>query len=526
MTGGGSQRGPFDDAQNPGGPGWPTSGRRGQGAGGDDATDSGQFPAYGGAPWERTAGFAPSTSPYGASDPSSAADPGQSASAPGYEPPTQTYGAPGSGYGGPGYGSSSPYGAQPPSGGVPPEYGTTGSGPSTPPGPPTPPPPTGFGDPVPAGEPSQPKKKGRGGLVAGLIGGALVVGLVAGGIGGYVGSRVGDDSASNTANSQPLGGDPDAQDTEPAPAPAGSVQEVAAKTLPSVVSIDVTAGNEQGEGSGVVLDDDGTIMTNNHVVSGSDGRLASNVVVNFNDGSRATAKVLGADSISDIAVIKVDKDGLTPIDVGTSKNLAVGQDVIAIGAPLGLEGTVTTGIISALNRPVSTSREGGTTSVIDAIQTDAAINPGNSGGALVNAKGTLIGINTAIATLGGSQEQQTGSIGLGFAIPIDQAIRVANELRDTGKATHAGLGVTVRPSTDPDIPGALIAEVTANGPADKAGIPKGAIVTKIDDRNITSGDALVAAVRSYNPGDTVTITYQAGGQSKTAQVTLATLQSN
>ncbi|NDK92590.1 PDZ domain-containing protein, partial [Gordonia desulfuricans] len=441
--------------------------------------------------------------PPGATPPPSAA-PTQYGSPAGV-PPTNRFG-------------TNPYGTQPTSG------FPSGTGPIPAVGSPA----GAFGDPAnPAGGPAQPpaKKKSRAGVGAALVGGALVVGLIAGGIGGYVGSRLDDDSSSTVASSQPLGGDPSATDTQPVQAPAGSTQEVAAKVLPSVVSIEVVSGNEQGSGSGVVLTADGVVMTNNHVVSGSDGRPASKVTVNFSDGSRASARVLGTDAISDIAVLQVDKTGLTPIQVGTSKNLAVGQDVIAIGAPLGLDGTVTTGIISALDRPVSTSREGGTTSVIDAIQTDAAINPGNSGGALVNARGALIGINTAIATLGG-QTQQSGSIGLGFAIPIDQAMRIADELRQTGKATHAGLGVSVRPSGDSTTPGALVSEVTANGPAAAAGIPKGAIITKVDDRTITSGDALVAAVRSHAPGDRVTVTYQVGGQTRTAQVTLATLESN
>lgn len=376
-------------------------------------------------------------------------------------------------------------------------------------------------------QPSGPQKKSRGGLIAALVGGALVIGLVAGGIGGVVGAKVSDDD-STSSSSAPLGGDPNtgSGNNEPA-APAGSIQEVADKTLPSVVSIDVISGSEAGEGSGVVLSADGVIMTNNHVVAGTSGNArGSQIQVNFQDGSRAAARLVGADSISDIAVIKVDKRGLTPISVGTSKNLAVGQSVIAIGAPLGLQGTVTTGIISALNRPVSTSREGGTTSVIDAIQTDAAINPGNSGGALVNARGALIGINTAIASLGASEQQQSGSIGLGFAIPIDQAIRVANELQKTGRATHASLGVSVRPNSPASTPGAVVSDVTAGGPAAQANIPKNAIVTKLDDRNIASGDALVAAVRSHAPGEKVTVTYVADGQSRTASVTLGTLTTN
>ncbi|WAC58187.1 S1C family serine protease [Gordonia sp. SL306] len=400
--------------------------------------------------------------------------------------------------------ASAPFPAQP-------QYAAGPGGPMPPGGPP-------YG-----GDPAPRKKSGAGGKAA-LIVGAVVLALVAGGVGGAIGANVADDSSS-TAHNEPLGGDPNSGSQGQVEAPAGSVQEVAANVLPSVVSIIVRSGNAEGSGSGVVLSDDGVIMTNNHVVTEGGATRAGDLLVIFSDGSRAPARVLGADSVSDIAVIKVEKTGLKPINVGTSNNLAVGQDVIAIGAPLGLEGTVTTGIISALNRPVSTSKEtGGTTSVIDAIQTDAAINPGNSGGALVNAKGALIGVNTAIATLGSSAEQQGGSIGLGFAIPIDQAIRVANELRDTGKATQAGLGVSVRANTELEQPGAYISDVTAGGPAAKAGIPTGAVVTKVDDRNIASGDALVAAIRSHAPGDTVTITYVVNGQTRTAQVTLETLQ--
>ncbi|MCB1294980.1 S1C family serine protease [Gordonia sp. (in: high G+C Gram-positive bacteria)] len=375
-------------------------------------------------------------------------------------------------------------------------------------------------------QPAAPKKKG--GRKALAAAGVVAVALVAGGVGGVVGANLNDDapSASTTVSSGPLGGDPNSQATQQVDAPKGSVQDVAARVLPSVVSIDVTVGNQQGEGSGVVLSEDGVIMTNNHVVSLT-GTPADNVQVNFSDGTSARAKVLGTDPISDIAVLKADKSGLRPISVGTSKNLAVGQDVIAIGAPLGLAGTVTTGIISALNRPVSTSRESGTTSVIDAIQTDAAINPGNSGGALVNARGALIGINTAIATLGGSSSSEagSGSIGLGFAIPIDQAYRVAKQLQERGSATHAGLGVSVRQTAGgTGQTGALLSDVQSNGPAGKAGIPRGAVVTKFGDRLIASGDALVAAVRSHAPGEQVQVTYEVNGQSRTATVTLEDLK--
>ncbi|MGY2061888.1 S1C family serine protease, partial [Nocardia gipuzkoensis] len=210
--------------------------------------------------------------------------------------------------------------------------------------------------------------------------------------------------------------------------------------------------------------------------------------VQFSDGTTTSASVVGIDPISDLAVIKAaNKSGLTPIELGSSANLQVGQTVVAIGSPLGLAGTVTTGIVSALNRPVSTSGEGGNTStatVISAIQTDAPINPGNSGGALVDMDGKLIGINTAIATLGASDMggggQQSGSIGLGFAIPVDQARRVADQLSKTGHATYAQVGITVS-RVDSTNNGARVQDVTPDGPAAKAGIPAGAIVTKVDD---------------------------------------------
>ncbi len=367
--------------------------------------------------------------------------------------------------------------------------------------------------------------KRSGGSKAGLAVAVIAACALAGGIGGVVGASVDNDGNSSSLTGSTIAGDRDT--AQPVAAPAGSTQAVAAKVLPSVVSIDVRVGNREGEGSGVVLSADGVILTNNHVVTAESGGTGQ-LTVNYSDGSTSGARVLGTDPISDIAVIKADKTGLTPITVGTSGNLAVGQNVIAVGSPLGLAGTVTTGIISSLNRPVSTAGEDNSTaSVIDAIQTDAAINPGNSGGALVNANGALIGINTAIASLssGSSSEGgQSGSIGLGFAIPIDQAMRVAKELQQTGKATQAGLGVSVRSAgTAANTPGAQISDVTAGGAAARAGIPAGALITKVNDRVISSGDALVAAIRSNAPGDTVSITYSANGSTRTVQVTLDTL---
>jgi putative serine protease PepD len=356
---------------------------------------------------------------------------------------------------------------------------------------------------------------------SGLVVGAVALALVSGGVGGVVGSLAtrSDNNAGVVTNALDA---PKPNVSNASNAPAGSIQAVAQKVLPSVVMIKVASNRAQGEGSGVVLSSDGLILTNNHVASG--GGAGAKMAVAFADGSTAPATLVGADPVSDLAVIKVQgKTGLTPIELGASGDLAVGQPVIAVGSPLGLAGTVTTGIVSALNRPVSTSGEGTPSQVqpvIDAIQTDAAINPGNSGGALVDANGKLIGINTAIASLGAGETsgQQSGSIGLGFAIPVDQARRVADELIKTGHATYAQIGIKLRPQDT----SAQVLEATPDGPAAKAGIPAGAIVTKVDSRTIDSADALIAAVRSHQPGDKVKITYtdDQGNNPKTIEVTL------
>jgi putative serine protease PepD len=245
-------------------------------------------------------------------------------------------------------------------------------------------------------------------------------------------------------------------------------------------------------------------------------------VVSFADGRTAPFTIVGTDPSSDIAVVRAEGvSGLTPITLGSSASLRVGQDVVAIGSPLGLEGTVTTGIVSALNRPVAAGGDAtNQNTVLDAIQTDAAINPGNSGGALVNMAGELVGVNSAIATLGGdSPQSQSGSIGLGFAIPVDQAKRIADELIKTGSASRASLGVQV--SNDVNAQGAKIVEVVKGGAAATAGLPNGVVVTKVDDRVIGSANALVAAVRSRAPGEKLTLTYlDSDGAPKTVEVTL------
>ena len=372
------------------------------------------------------------------------------------------------------------------------------------------------------GGPAQPRKRSRAGA---LVVGATVLAMLSAGVGGGVAMLVHPDH-NGAAGIGALGAAP----SRPAASvPAGSVEQVAMKVVPSVVKLEVKQGRSTEEGSGVILSADGLILTNNHVVAGAadpapPGGAASRAVtkVTFHDGRNAEFTVIGTDPGSDIAVVRArNVSELTPITVGSSADLRVGQDVVAIGSPLGLAGTVTTGIISALNRPVAAGGDArNQNTVLDAIQTDAAINPGNSGGALVNMNGELVGINSAIATLGASAGgPQGGSIGLGFAIPVDQAKRIADELIQTGTASRASLGVQV--GNDADVDGARIVEVSGDGAAAAAGLPSDVVVTRLDDRVISSADALVAAVRSKAPGDKVTLTYRdAGGREQTLEVTL------
>ena len=320
-------------------------------------------------------------------------------------------------------------------------------------------------------------------------------------------------------------------------APVGSIEEVAAKVVPSVVKLETDMGRQSEEGSGIILTPDGLILTNNHVVAAAakpgpaptpaGAPAPVQTKVTFADGTTTTFSIVGTDPSSDIAVVRAQSASkLTPIVIGSSANLQVGQKVVAVGSPLGLQGTVTDGIISALNRPVAASGDAqNQNTVLDAIQTDAAINPGNSGGALVNMNGELVGINSAIATLGGDAggQSQSGSIGLGFAIPVDQAKRIADELIKNGVASHASLGVQV--GNDATVDGAKIVDVTSGGAAAAAGLPSGVVVTKVDNRVIGSADALVAAVRSRAPGDKVTLTYlDPSGKPQTVQVTLGKAQ--
>ncbi|OIJ24566.1 S1C family serine protease [Nocardioides luteus] len=372
--------------------------------------------------------------------------------------------------------------------------------------------------PVP-GTPAKKRAGGRAGLVAAVLAGALVAGGAAGVGGAAIYGALDGEGSPGGANT------PATSQVVDAKAPEGSIEKVSAKVLPSVVKIEVSSQQGSGSGSGVVLSSDGTILTNNHVVE-----LAANggtVTVDFNDGTSAPAEVLGTDPLTDTAVIKAKGvTGLTPITIGKSSNLTVGQSVVAIGSPFGLDSTVTTGIVSALDRPVNVGvDQNGAATVYPAVQTDAAINPGNSGGALVDLNGNLVGINASIRSGGGASSEDAGSIGIGFAIPIDEINPIVEQLEKGERATHAQFGISVSDAPaaqngQTSVTGAQVQEVSDGSTAEKAGLEKGDIITKVDDHIITGSDSLVATVRSYRPNDQVEVTWSRNGEEKTAKVTL------
>ena len=304
--------------------------------------------------------------------------------------------------------------------------------------------------------------------------------------------------------------------------PPGSVADIAQRVLPSVVSISAESAAGGGTGTGFVIDSSGYILTNNHVIAdAADGR--GTIEVQLNDGTTLDATIVGRDSSYDLAVLKVNRTGLTALTFGDSDQVAVGDSVIAIGSPLGLSGTVTLGIVSAKDRAVTAGESVGDSSFINAIQTDAAINPGNSGGPLVNSAGAVIGVNSAIATLGSSSiNSQSGSIGLGFAIPINQARKTADQLIKNGKATYPIVGVSVDMKYSGD--GAKVADtsnaILPGGPAAKAGLRAGDLIIKFDGRSITTPEELIVAIRSKNVGDKVVIEYIRAGKTLTASLTL------
>ncbi|WP_422933715.1 trypsin-like peptidase domain-containing protein [Sinomonas sp. P47F7] len=462
-----------------------------------------------------------------------AAQPAQPSRPPQYGPhgPAAAYGQPG---------SPSPYGQAPQGYGAqhgPSPYGQPGQGGSS------------FAPPTSVRR-GEPKRWGTGVL----IGGMLIAGLIGGGVaaGGYSLLAPRSASVSQSQNSPVIVNNQDS---------VNAVTAAAAKASPSVVTIGVTSGSNSGTGSGVVLDNQGHILTNTHVVT-LDGSVANPTIqVRANDGSVYSATVVGTDPLSDLAVVQVKGANLTPITVGDSSKLNVGDNVIAIGAPLGLDSTVTDGIVSTLNRTISVassaapqgggsdSQQGGgsggfqfappnggqsqrgqtqSTISINVIQTDAAINPGNSGGALVNSKGELVGVNVAIASTGSSSNStsQSGNIGVGFSIPANYAVRIGQEIISSGKAQHAQLGVSVQPAapngdTNSSFSvGAQIAQVTSGSPADKAGLKTGDVITHFGDFAIGDASELTAAVRQQAPGSTVKVTYTRNGQSASTDVTL------
>lgn len=350
-----------------------------------------------------------------------------------------------------------------------------------------------------------------------LVGGALLIALVSGGIGGAVGAHLERNGGVGTVELPQAG--PEAAERDP-----DSVAGIAARALPSVVTLHVSGGEAAGTGTGFVLDDRGHILTNNHVVepAGSGGEIT----VTFNSGDTAEATVVGRDGGYDLAVVRVKGvTGLTPMPLGNSDNVRVGDPVVAIGAPFDLAGTVTSGIISAKERPITAGGEEGDASdvsYVDALQTDAPINPGNSGGPLLDARGRAIGINSAIrsADSGGAESDggQAGSIGLGFAIPINQGKRVAEELINTGRATHPVIGITLDMSYTGD--GARVSAkdgdggpaVTRGGPGAKAGIKPGDVITAVDGQRVHSGEELIVKTRAHRPGDRLELTLERDGK--------------
>jgi putative serine protease PepD len=348
--------------------------------------------------------------------------------------------------------------------------------------------------------------------------GAVLLALVSGGVGGAVGAyleRNGgiDDVQLPQAGTEAKGRAPD------------SVAGIAASALPSVVTLHVSGSEAQGTGTGFVLDKRGHILTNNHVVEPAGG--SGEISVTFSGGQTAKAELVGHDSGYDLAVVKVTGvGGLKPLPLGNSDNVQVGDPVVAIGAPFDLENTVTAGIISAKERPITAGGEegdGSDISYVDALQTDAPINPGNSGGPLVDSKARVIGINSAIRSADSGSDLdggQSGSIGLGFAIPINQGKRVAEELINTGKATHPVIGVTLDMDYEGD--GARVGTkgndggppVNQGGPGDQAGIKAGDVITEVDGRRVRSGEELIVKTRAHRPGDRLELTLERDGEER------------
>ncbi|WP_327089550.1 trypsin-like peptidase domain-containing protein [Nonomuraea sp. NBC_01738] len=355
---------------------------------------------------------------------------------------------------------------------------------------------------------------------------AVAIAVVASGL-GSVGTYLLTRSSSGTNPSYSLGPVPSGATNRPPDSVAG----VASRVLPSVVSLQVgnASTNEGASGSGFLIKD-GYVVTNNHVVAMA--AKGGEIKIIFNNRKSTTGRIVGRDPGSDLAVVKPEETFQTPeITLGNSDQVVVGDPVIAIGSPLGLTGTVTTGIVSSLNRPVIAGDDSGQSTeepaYISAIQTDAAINPGNSGGPLVNIRGEVVGVNSAIATLSRSVSGQSGSIGLGFAIPVNQTRRVATELITTGKAKRPRIGVTLDENYRGE--GVRIASepkqgrqpVDANGPAGKAGLKAGDVILEVDGLRLQDGNELIALIRSKTPGSQISVKYERAGQERSATLVVA-----
>jgi putative serine protease PepD len=340
---------------------------------------------------------------------------------------------------------------------------------------------------------------------------SVITALLAGALGGTLGFVFA--SRAGVSRGPQLGGGNPAPLTQRAP---DSLAGVVKKVLPSVITVKVHAGGATNLGSGFIVSSDGYAITNDHVVAGASGSTQ----VTFSDGNTVSAKVVGSDPESDVAVLKLDAANLTPIQFGDSDSAQVGDPVLAIGSPLALANTVTYGIVSAVDRPIAAGEAGGPTRYYAAIQTDAAVNHGNSGGPLVDAAGRVVGINAVIKSLASDQEQ-AGNVGLAFAIPINQAKRIAQDIVGTGKARRTVIGAELESSYRGPNGGVRIQAVTDGGPAASAGLHPGDVLTRISGAQLGEPGDLIALVRKYAPGAGVSVEYTRDGAKHNAQVVLA-----
>ncbi|MBT9254027.1 trypsin-like peptidase domain-containing protein [Phycicoccus sp. MAQZ13P-2] len=434
-------------------------------------------------PWDREPPSGPATEPVPAAEP-------QWAGAAGAEPTTEL-----------------------PAGPPPPPYQPISGSWGAPPVPPA----ASSAHPVSQPEP-RPGRRGPG--WGALVGVALATALVAGTTGGIVGGALADRGSGSSGGTSVAAPQPGAGATT---RPRGSVANIAATALPSVVTLRVEGADGGATGSGWVYDDRGHVVTNNHVVAGAGD---STITVVLSNGKQVSGKVVGRDASYDLAVVRVEGADLAPLPVGSSSDVVVGDEVIAVGAPLGLDSTVTSGIVSALDRPVTPGQQDDQ-SFINAIQTDAAINPGNSGGPLLDMQGRVIGVNSAIARVPGtSLGGQSGNIGVGFAIPSDQVSTTVDQLISTGKAEHPIIGVYLDSSYDGE--GVRVAEdgpngdpaVNPGGPADEAGIEAGDVITAFEGRPVSDDGELVVKIRARRVGESVRLTIVRDGRERDVTMVL------